>query len=71
MNDIKSSDSKNIGLMILLLIIFAIIFFVALLGLERQEAFFEIGIPATFENWMIMILSVASMIKIVFELNKK
>lgn len=54
-----------------MLIVFAIIFFIAFLGLQRQEKLFDIGIPAMFENWLIMILSVASMIKVVWELYKK
>ncbi len=70
-NNSEKTNSKSIGLLVILLIVFAIIFFIALLGLQKQEAFFEIGIPAMFENWLIIVLSVASMIKIVVELYKR
>ena len=61
-------EKNNILLMIILLIVFAIIFFLAFMGLQKQEALFDIGIPTLYENWMIMILSVGSIIKIVYEL---
>ncbi|MGV8086427.1 MAG: hypothetical protein ACP5N1_02230 [Candidatus Woesearchaeota archaeon] len=70
-NNSKNNNSRNITLLIILLIVFALIFFISFLGLQRQEAFFDIGIPIMIENWLIMILSVASMIKVVWELYKK
>jgi len=65
------SDKRNIGLLIVMLIVFGAIFFVAFIGLKTNEALFDIGIPVMFENWLIMFLSLGSMIKIVWELNKK
>jgi cytochrome c-type biogenesis protein CcmE len=63
-----SNEKNNILLLIVLLIVFAIIFFLALMGLQSNEALFSIGIPVLYENWLIMILSVGSVIKIVYEL---
>jgi hypothetical protein len=62
------NDKRNTFLFIGLLFVFAIIFFLAYAGLKSEEALFDIGIPATMENWLIMFLSVASIIKIVLEL---
>jgi hypothetical protein len=65
------SDKRNIVLMIILLMIFAAIFFISFAGLKKDEVLFSIGIPAVFENWLIMFLSLGSMIRIVWELYKK
>jgi len=64
-------DKRNVLILIIMLIVFAIIFFMALIGLQIQEAFFGIGIPPMFENWLIMLLSLGSIIRIVWELYKK
>jgi hypothetical protein len=64
-------DKRNVLLMIIMLIVFAIIFFIAFLGLQKQEAFFGLGITPLFENWLIMFLSLGSIIRIVWELYKK
>jgi hypothetical protein len=64
-------NKRNIGLLIILLIVFAAIFFISFLGLKTDEALFNIGIPVMFENWLIMILSLGSMIKIVFEISRE
>jgi len=50
------------------MLVFALIFILAFVGLQKKQALFGIGIPAEFENWLIMILSLGSMIKIVWEL---
>jgi hypothetical protein len=63
-------DKRNIMLLVILLIVFAIIFFIALLGLQHNETLFDIGIPMLFENWLIMFLSIGSIVKIVVELYK-
>ncbi len=64
-------DKRNILLLITMLIVFAIIFFISFAGLQKQEAFFNIGIPPMFENWLIMFLSLGSILRIVLELYKK
>lgn len=64
-------DKRNIVLMIILLFIFAAIFFVSFIGLKRDEVLFGIGIPAMFENWLIMFLSLGSIARIVWELYKE
>jgi hypothetical protein len=63
--------NRTILLMIAMMIVFAIIFLIAFVGLQRKESMVDIrGIPVEFENWIIMVLSVGSMIKIVWELHK-
>jgi len=64
-------DKRNVLLMVIMLVVFAIIFFISFAGLQSQEAFFSIGIPPMFENWLIMFLSLGSIIRIVWELYKK
>lgn len=59
---------RIVWFLIALLIIFTIIFFLAFYGLQRKEAYFNIGIPAEFEDWLIMILCIGSIIKIVWDL---
>lgn len=63
-------DKRNISLQIILLIVFALIFFIALMSLEHEQALFDIGMPALYENWIIIFLSIGSIIKIVWELYK-
>jgi len=56
--------------MIILLIVFAVIFLLAFTGLQTKKTLFGIeGIPVEFENWLIMILSIGSMVKIIWELS--
>jgi hypothetical protein len=64
-------DKRNILILIGLLIVFAAIFFLAFVGLQREETLFDIGIPAMFENWLIMFLSLGSIGRIVWELYKR
>jgi hypothetical protein len=64
-------DRHNTVMLVGMLIMFAVIFFIAYAGLKSEETLFGIGIPAVFENWLIMFLSSGSMIKIVWELYKR
>jgi hypothetical protein len=53
-----------------MIIVFALIFFLAIVSLHRNVNLFGIrGIPAEFEDWMIMVLCIGSIIKIVYELS--
>lgn len=63
-------NRRVVMLYIIMMIIFGLIFFLAYVGLQRKTNIFGIrGIPAEFEDWMIMILCVASIIKIIYELS--
>ena len=64
-------DKRNIPILIVMLIVFAMIFFISFIGLQRQETLFDIGLPLMFENWLIMFLSLGSMARIVWELYKR
>ncbi len=64
-------DKHNTLLLVGMLLMFAAIFFIAFAGLNTRETLFDIGIPAMLENWLIMFLSIASIIKIVWELYKR
>ena len=63
-------EHKRTGaILIILLLVFAAIFFIAFAGLQSKQAIFELqGFSFELENWMIMFLCVGSIIKIVYEL---
>jgi hypothetical protein len=61
---------RTITVLVIILIVFAAIFLLAFFGLQQKQAIFDIGMPVEFENWVIMILCIASIIKIVWELYK-
>ena len=65
-----SRRGKNIMLLIIMLVVFAIIFFISLMGLQNTIVLFNIGIPLVFESWLIMLLSLGSIVRIVWELYK-
>jgi hypothetical protein len=65
------NDKRNVSILIIMLIIFSIIFFVSFVGMQKQEVLFGLGIPPIFENWLIMFLSLGSIVRIVWELYKK
>lgn len=64
-------DNKRVVMLyVVMMIIFGAIFFLAYVGLQRKTNLFGIrGLPAEFEDWMIMILCIGSIIKIVYELS--
>jgi hypothetical protein len=64
-------DKRNVLLLVIMLIVFSIIFFISFFGLQRQEVLFGLGIPPMFENWLIMLLSLGSIARIVWELYKR
>lgn len=64
------ADKRMVLIMVGLMIIFAAIFFLAFISLQRKQSLFGIGIPAEFEDWLIMILCIGSIAKIVWELYK-
>lgn len=64
------NNRRIVMLYVALMIIFAAIFFLAYVSLNKQVNLFGIrGLPAVFEDWIIMILCVGSIIKIVYELS--
>lgn len=66
----NSSFKRTIILYTVMLIIFAFIFFLAYASLNKKVNLFGIrGLPAEFEDWLIMILSIGSMIRIIYELS--
>ncbi|HYD02879.1 MAG TPA: hypothetical protein VEC16_01125 [Alphaproteobacteria bacterium] len=65
-----NSEKKYTLILILLMLVFAALFFIALGDLNQDVALFNIGIPALFENWLIMILSIGSIVRIIYELTK-
>ncbi|MEM4711339.1 MAG: hypothetical protein QXL18_05315 [Candidatus Woesearchaeota archaeon] len=70
-SNVKNSRSGILFFYITLLFVFAAIFFLAYINLNKKINVFGIrGMPAEFEDWMIMILSVGSMIKIIVDMYK-
>ena len=64
------ADKRTIAVFMVLIIIFALIFFLAFISLQKNHALFGIGMPAQFEDWTIMILCIGSIGKIVWEIVK-
>lgn len=70
-DNVKNSRGSILFFYITLLFVFAAIFFLAYINLNKKINLFGImGMPAEFEDWMIMILSVGSMIKIIVDMYK-
>jgi hypothetical protein len=67
----KHHYKKTIMWLIILLLIFASIFLIAFIGLQKKQALFGLqGMSVEIENWFIMILCLGSILKIVYELYK-
>ena len=65
---LRHHHRRTIIILLTLLVVFAIIFLVAFIGLQRKQSILGLGMPVEFENWLIMVLSLGSIIKIVWEL---
>ena len=63
-------EHKRTGaILIILLLVFAAIFFIAFIGLQNKQTVFGLqGLSFELENWLIMFLCLGSIIKIVYEL---
>jgi hypothetical protein len=61
---------RTILVMMFLLVVFAAIFAIAFFSLQKKQSTFGIGIPVELEDWLIMILSLLSIAKIVWEIVK-
>jgi hypothetical protein len=63
-------NRRVVMLYVIMMVIFGAIFFLAYVSLNRNVNLFGIrGIPAEFEDWLIMILCIGSIIKIIYELS--
>jgi hypothetical protein len=66
------NDKKFIGVMMSLLIVFGLIFILAFVNLQKHKSLFGIlGLPPDYENWIIIILSISSIIRIIFEMVRR
>jgi hypothetical protein len=54
--------------LIVLLLVFALVFFAALANFSRNIPTLSLGVPPLVENGLLMILAIASMIKVIWEL---
>ena len=62
-------NNRVVILFVFLMLVFAAIFFLAFMSLQKNSNLFGIrGIPAEFEDWMIMVLCIGSIAKIVWEI---
>ena len=68
MSESANHVKRTIIILIGMMFVFTVIFILAFVGLQRRESFLDLGMPVEFENWTIMLLSLASIIKIVWEL---
>lgn len=65
---IRHHYKRTVIILMALMVVFAGIFIVSFIGLQTKQAILGLGMPAEFENWVIMILSLGSIVKIVWEL---
>jgi divalent metal cation (Fe/Co/Zn/Cd) transporter len=64
-------NNRVVAVFIFLMFVFGAIFFLAFTSLQKKTNLFGIrGLPAEFEDWMIMILCIGSIAKIVWEIYK-
>lgn len=54
--------------MLIFLILFLIAFFIAYFNLKNGKSIFNLGFPYEFEDYTVMILSVAGIIKVIYEI---
>jgi hypothetical protein len=59
---------STIYALIVILVLFALLFFLALLNMRRGRAVFGITIPYEIEDTLIMVLSAAAMLRVVLSL---
>ena len=61
---------RIIHTLIILLVIFVFVFFVAYAQLKRGILIFDLGMPYGLENIIVMFFSIAAIVKVVFEINR-
>jgi len=66
----ESYKRKLISGLIILLLIFGILFFISFWNLQRGKPTFGFEFDAVTENWVIIILCFASIIKVLYEIIK-
>jgi uncharacterized RDD family membrane protein YckC len=60
----KLHHKRELKFLISFLIVFLFIFVLALINLKRGIPLFGLGLPNMLENWIILVLSILSLIKI-------
>jgi hypothetical protein len=68
--EMKASHRREIFLLALLMILFALLFFIALINIRRGVAVFGIGLSYRTENYLIMVLSVLSVVRLFWAIMK-
>ena len=59
---------KSIKYLLIFLILFLIAFFIAYLNLKNRKSILNLGFPYEAEDYTVMILSVAGIIKVIYEI---
>ena len=66
----KASHKREIGLLIILLIVFTLLFLIAILNLQRALPVFGLGIPYLIEDYLIIALALLSIARIFWAIIK-
>lgn len=66
----KPSHKREIGLLIILLVVFSILFLIAIINLQKNAPVFGIGIPYAIEDYVVIILSLLSIGRIFWAIVK-
>jgi len=66
----QPSHRRELFLMISLALVFAIIFAIAVINLNRHQSVFGLGISYVLEDYIIIILSVLSLLRILWSVVK-
>lgn len=61
---------RTIKTLVILLLVFVAVFFVAYAQFKRGILIFDLGMPYDLENIIVMFFSIAAIVKVVFEINR-
>ncbi|MDO8481115.1 MAG: hypothetical protein Q7S65_04850 [Nanoarchaeota archaeon] len=61
---------RELGLLISLLVLFALLFFAGMMNLKRGTALFGIGVAPMVENLLVILLSLAGIARVFFAILK-
>ena len=62
--------TKTLYLLFIMLVVFAIVFFAALYAVGRNAAIINLGGSYQIANWIALVLSMLSIVRIIWEINE-
>lgn len=64
----KQHHQREMKFLIAFLVVFMVLFVVSLINLKRGISIFGLMLPSLIENWIVMILSFLSIVKVVYHI---